>query len=441
MDRADTRIVAFSYAAHLTERDNAKFRDLIRSDKFQKLWGHRVVLTEDGRVKVANSKTGFKFASSVGGVGTGERGDIVILDDPHNVKEAESEQVLAETVRWFREAMQNRLNSLKDGAIIVIMQRVNSGDVSGAILEFYPEYVHLCIPMEYEPDRHCATPIGWEDPREEEGELAWSERFNHAELRAFKTLPYMWAGQYQQRPEVRGGGILPRTGWEYWDRDLAMRYGRNENQFPDLDYVVGSLDTAFGLKQENDFSAFVALGVWRDMYDRPKVMVMTAWRDRLSLNDLLKKTVQSCRRLKVDRLLIEAKASGMSLAQEMRRLHSEEMWATQLVNPGNADKVARAYSVQHLLGEDVEGQGRREGVVYVPCADGMPRQWAQMLIDECAQFPKGKHDDLVDAAVQGLRHLRDCGFARLVGEVDLETERRMEHKSQKVVPLYPGAQF
>jgi hypothetical protein len=171
------RYVTFSYAAHLTERDNGKFRDLLRSRIFRELWGHLVSLTEDGKIRVANNHTGWKFASSVKGVGTGERGDRVILDDPHNVKEGESEAVRTETVRWVREGMSNRLNDMQEGVIVVIMQRVHEEDVSGALIADDLGYVHLMIPMEYDPVRHCGTVIGWSDWRSKDGELAWPERF------------------------------------------------------------------------------------------------------------------------------------------------------------------------------------------------------------------------------------------------------------------------
>lgn len=441
-DRPDKRIVAFSYAAHLTERDNAKFRDLIRSAKFQELWGHKFALTEDGKVKVANSKTGSKFASSVGGVGTGERGDIIIFDDPHNVKEAESEVVRAETVRWFREGMQNRLNDLRTGAIIVIMQRVHEADVSGCIIENYPDYVHLCIPMEYDQLRHCETEIGWSDWRSEPGELAWPERFPADSLVPFQQLPFLWAGQYQQSPSPRGGGILPRAGWEEWDGALALKFGRNERQFPDFEYVVASADTAYTEKQENDYSALVVMGVWSDVYGRPKLMVMSAWQERLTLNDLVNKIMATCRRLKVDRLLIEAKASGLSVAQEIRRLNGEEEWAVQTVNPGAQDKTARAYSIQHLLGEELPNGTRREGIVYVPCRthDGgmvLPITWADLLITQCENFPKGAHDDLVDAFVQAMRHLRDCGMARRSDEMIVQEHHDSLAPMKPTVPLYP----
>src|SRR4029077_10818937 len=139
-----------------------------------------------------NSRTGWKLASSVGGVGTGERGDRIILDDPHNVKDVESEIVRTETTRWFRESLSTRFNAAGT-AFIVIMQRVHEDDVSGIILSNQMRYCHLMIPMLYDWERQTdedneplRTDIGWEDPRydpdqqECDGELAWPDRFSQA---------------------------------------------------------------------------------------------------------------------------------------------------------------------------------------------------------------------------------------------------------------------
>ncbi len=156
MNMPHLRYVTFSYSSTLTERDNGRFRDLMMSPEFQTLWGERFNLKKIGETLVSNDKTGWKLATSVRGVGTGQRGNRVIFDDPHNVKEAESDAVRGETVRWFEEGMENRLNDLKHDAIVVIMQRVHEMDVSGAIIN-NGDYVHLFIPMEYEHGRRCET--------------------------------------------------------------------------------------------------------------------------------------------------------------------------------------------------------------------------------------------------------------------------------------------
>jgi hypothetical protein len=245
MDLAHHRYVCFSYAASLTERDNGRFRDLVTSHDYQELWGDRVTIQKKGETKVSNEgKRGWKLASSVGGVGTGERGDRVILDDPHNVKEVESELVRSETVRWFRESMSNRLNDSERSAIVIIMQRVQEDDVSGTILTLELDYVHLCVPMEFDSSRlldntgqPIQTAIGWFDPRgigltpdEADGTLAWPERFPPAAIERLKNEmgPYAWAAQYQQSPSPRGGGIFKRSWWNIYESP--------DGKFPAFDF-------------------------------------------------------------------------------------------------------------------------------------------------------------------------------------------------------------
>lgn len=401
MNKPHLRYVTFSYSASLTERDNGRFRDLIISKEFLELYGDRFETITTGVTKIANNKTGWKLATSVGGVGTGERGNRIIFDDPHNVKEAESQRVLSETVRWFQEGLENRLNDLSNDAIIVIMQRVHERDVSGSILDDDNDYVHLFIPMEYEQGRHCETAIGWSDPRTEDGELAWAERFAEEPLQTFKRRPYMWAGQYQQRPEPRGGGIFKRDWWQIWDETTGKSYGLSERKFPPLSYVIGVLDTAYTEKEENDPCAMTVWGVWHDRHEAPQVMLMAAWEEWLEFNPLVEKTIATCTRYRLDRLLIESKAVGISVAQELQRQHRDNKWGVQLVDPGRGDKVSRAYSVTHAF---------EDGMVWVPgFDDGSLPVWAEKVVGQMASFPRAAHDDLTDTATMSLKYLRECG--------------------------------
>ena len=442
--RPDLRYISFSYASHLTERDNERMLDLIKSTRFQDMWGDKFTLRSDGKVKPSNSAKGWKFASSVRGVGTGERGDRILLDDPHNVKEGESDVIREETVRWRREAMANRLNDMVESAIIIIMQRVHGADVAGDIDEDDSEdYVHLCIPMEYEADRHCETEIGWSDPRTIEGECFWEERFPPKAVAICKAQgPYAWAGQYQQRPDIRGGGLIKTEYWRGWD----------EPKYPDWDYIVASLDPALTEKQQNDASALTVWGVFRQASGDIGMMLMWSFNERLELHGapcpkwpgetpadhrqrakgtwgLIETTADACRRFDVDRLLIEAKANGHTVAQEMARLHGRDGYAIQLVDPGALDKTSRVIRVQPMFSN---------GQIHAPLgpAGETFRLWAQRVVDQCAIFPRGKHDDLVDSTTQGLWWLRCNGFAPRSDEIFAkQTKAKRLKKAQP--PLYP----
>lgn len=439
MQMPHLRYVAFSYASGLTERDNGKFRDLLLSREYQEVYGQGFRLRKIGEVRVSNSKTGYKLATSVEGIGTGERGDRVIIDDPHNVKEGESEAVRTSTVTWFRESVQNRLNDMNKSVIVVIMQRVHEADVSGTILAEEMNYEHLMIPMEFDTGRVCRTSIGWEDPRSYDGELAWPARFNSDVVDTLKSSlgPYAYAGQYQQAPSPRGGGIFKHEWWQLWDDD--------RNKFPAFEYVVASADTAYTEKESNDPTGFTIWGVFREKSGAPRVMLVHAWRKHLELHGpytprepgeteaafvrrtqphwgLVEWIAHSCRRYKVDRVLVEGKASGLSVAQELRRLHGTEGWGIEVKNP-DGDKVSRAHAVQPVFSQQL---------VYAPA-----REWADMVIDEMGAFPRGRYKDLTDSATQAIKHLRDGGFIQHRHERDAyERDAARDYKSVSQSPLY-----
>jgi len=432
-------------AAHkvenLSARDSRRMRQLITSDWYQARWGDRVKLAKDQNEKLnfQNSVGGFRIATAITSL-TGIRGDRVIIDDPHSVDSASSEALRENEVTTFLEAIPTRLNDPIRSAIVVIMQRLHEEDVSGVILEKQLGYDHIMLPMRYDETRHCVTKLGIEDPRTEDGELLFPARFPKDVVdRDEKVMgPYATAGQFQQQPTPRGGGVIKASWWQPWDADA----------YPPMDFVIASLDTAYTTKQENDYSALTIWGVFsrdntialankvasRDgesiaeiqryyVEGAPRVMLMAAWQERVELAELVEKVNASCRRMRVDKLLIESKAAGISVAQELRRLYGAEDFAVQLVNPGAIDKLARLYSVQHLFSE---------GLIYAP-----DRHWADLVIKQCEVFPKGKHDDLVDTVAMALRHLRELGMLSRSAERSAEIEDQLMQRAGAPAPLYP----
>src|SRR4249920_164673 len=431
MGMAHLRYVSFSYSSGLTERDNTKFRKLVMHDKYRELWGDKFNLEKEGEIKITNDKTGSKFASSVKGIGTGERGDRVVIDDPHDVHKSESDIIRTDTVRWFRETITDRLNNLDDSAIIIIMQRVHQLDISGFILEQGWPYCHLMVPMEFETGREPYNTIGWADPRTEDGDLAWPERCSPEAVANIEREKgsFAYAGQYQQRPAPRGGGIIKREHWRPYTAEECPRFGVPWPKLPVMSYTVLSYDTAQTEKKQNDPSGAVVVGVCRDQWENRRVILMWAWAERLELYDLIKKVEETCRKFKVNRVLIEDKASGHPVAQELRRRaqHISDLlshnpktqdrsdFGVQLVPP-EGDKVARAYAVQNLF---------ECGLIYAPAegtgnGDYLFKEWADKVITELAELPKGQHDDLADAMTQALIHLRQLGLAQMPDEDELD---------------------
>lgn len=466
LNRPHTRFLCAAYSEHLTVRDNMRCRSIIVSDRYQKMWKNRFSVSTDQftKIKFANDKTGWKLATSVGGIGTGERADIVIVDDPNNPMEMESEAVRNTTKMWFTEILPDRLNNQSLSSIIVIQQRTHQEDVSGIALTREMGYTHLMIPMRHDRTHHCVSLIKnkdgdipfWEDPRSEEGELAWPERFPPYicdELERDKG-PYAWTGQYQQLPSPRGGSIIKEDYWQVW----------RESVFPNLEYIVASLDSAYTEKETNDPSALTIWGVFREQGEevessdilwqprrgqvlapvdgRPKIMLMWAWEDWLSLDELVERVVGCCIRgaksrwgdpsFPVDRLLIESKSSGISVYQEMLRLvRGRGNLGVELVDPKKyGDKSARLHGVQHIFAD---------GMVYAPVDPdtGLDKKYANLVIDQCAIFPNGARDDLVDSTSMAIRWLRDMGFALRREENALAAEEEMRYISpSSVLPLY-----
>jgi predicted phage terminase large subunit-like protein len=429
------RYVCASYSNHLTERDNMRCRNIVISDRYQRMWGSRFKISNEQftKIKFANDHTGWKLATSVGGIGVGERGDRFIIDDPNNTMDMESEQVRDTTNLWFTEVVPDRLNNPQESAIVIIQQRLHEDDVSGIALSREMGYTHLMIPMEHDTSRHCVTVLGlnddnspktWEDPRKEDGELAWPERFTQKvceDLERDKG-PHAWAGQYMQSPEPRGGSIIKRDFWQLWEED----------KFPEFEYILGSVDTAYTDKEENDPSALTIWGVFRDINKNPKMMLMYAWQERLQFHELLQKLIATCTigigpkkgpQFRVDRLLIESKASGLSVVQELHRLIQATGKMGVESNSVKGDKYARLQSVQHLFSD---------GMIYAP-----DRSFADMVIDQCAVFPKGSRDDLVDSTSQALKYLRDTGFALRREEYSVEAHEEMLYRGPSYnAPIY-----
>lgn len=427
------RYLTFSYASSLTERDNGRFRAIIMSDLYQSLWGGEFKLIKDNQIKVENDKTGWKIASSVGGTGTGERGSRLIIDDANNIKDVESKVTRDETNRWYTEVLPSRVTDPSESAFICIQQRSNEDDVSGLIISRDMGYEHLCLPQEFDSGRKCITSIGWEDWREEEGELLWPEVYNQEVVDKMKSnkeiSSYAYAGQYQQSPAPRGGGIIKSSWWKMWPKQ-GESFDENGQplravEYPVMDFIIASVDPAFTEKKTNDYCACVVLGLYRED-GQPRIILMDAWQKRLKFHGtvpekrkgesrkdyidreewgLVELVAYTAHTMQVDKVVVEKTASGIPLIQELIRLYSNEKFGVQGITP-KGDKIARAHAVSNLF---------ENGIIAAP-----DRWWAQLCIDETSVFPRGKHDDMVDALIQGIAFLRNTGWALRTNEYEEE---------------------
>tara|TARA_R100000544_G_C2221333_1_gene57751 strand:+ start:226 stop:1503 length:1278 start_codon:yes stop_codon:yes gene_type:complete len=377
-----------SYASSLSIRDSVKCRRLVESPWYKEHFGEMFKLTGDQNQKqrFENDKTGQRIATSVDGALTGEGGDIIVIDDPHNVREADSSTVRQGVLEWWDQAMQSRLNDPKTGAFIIIMQRVHENDLTGHILaNEHEDWDHLCLPARYEIGH--PTPVRsslyFTDPRTEEDELLWPERVDDNTLSSLeKSLgSYASAGQLQQRPMPKGGGILKAEWWVPWEKETL----------PDIEYVIQSWDTAFSTKEKSSYSARTTWGVFKKD-GQINAIVLDMWYDRVTYPELRRIAQESYYEYEPDAVLIEKKASGQSLLQDLRMAG-----IPVLEYSPDRDKEARAHASSALL---------EDGRIYFPAN----KKWANNLIDICAAFPAGDNDDIVDTCTQAWLRLRKGWF-------------------------------
>lgn len=382
-NRADLRYVCASYSIDLTTRDNRRCRQIIDSPLYQAMWGDRfrIVDDQDAKKKFETDKRGFKLATSVGGVGTGERGDRFIIDDAHNIKVVESDAIRGSTLQWFTEVVPTRITDPETSAQVVIGQRTHEYDVLGMILAKLAGYTVLCLPMEFEPDH----PQRWiRDPRKEYGELLWPERFSREYLETdLKPSLRAWggsyaeAGQLQQRPSPRGGGMFRKDWLRYLDAAPALDDGAAIRSW-DLASTEGGGDWTVGVKVRLTRDKRVVIEdvvrVQKGPGDVDDLIEATAKRDGPRVRIVLPQDPGS---------------AGKALAHSIIRQRLQGYTARAVPQTGSKEDRARPLASQAEIGN-----------LYVVRAS-----WTDTFVDELGVFPRGAHDDQVDAAAGGYNEL------------------------------------
>jgi predicted phage terminase large subunit-like protein len=400
----DEKFLCASYSGNLSIRDNLKARRLVQSPWYQERWGHMFRLAGDQNAKqrFENDKTGYRLATSVGGTATGEGGSRLILDDPHSAQEAQSDAVRESALEWFDMVWSTRLNDPKSDAMVTIMQRLHERDISGHILEDIGGWEHLMIPAEWDGVVR-STSLGKYDPRKNKGDLICPERFGEKEITELKQLlgTYGTAGQLQQDPTPSEGGILKTNYLELWPHEEGL---------PPFEYILQSHDCAFTEKTTGDPTACTVWAVFTHNGER-HMMLIDAWDEHLSYPDLRSRAIKDwgteyggisekspySRPRRPDRVLIEAKASGQSLIQDLRLAKVPVVG----YNPGRADKISRAHQAAPTL---------ELGHVWIPESGknkGQPVTWAANFVKQIAKFPVAEHDDYVDTFTQAVIYLKN----------------------------------
>jgi predicted phage terminase large subunit-like protein len=366
-----------SYAQNLAFRDSVKTRRLITSLWYRERWGEKYKPTGDQNTKsrFENDKMGHRLSTSVGGATTGEGGDIVIVDDAHNVKEAESEKKRTGTLEWWDEALSSRLNDPKTGAYVLVQQRVHENDLMGHVLKqnAVEPWTVLCLPAEFEPDH----PQRWfRDPRKELGELLWPERIGRREMDDLKQRlgPYAAAAQLQQRPSPRSGGIFKHK----WFPKPFLKIAPDDTQWVrGWDFAASE---AKMIKADPDYTASVKVG-WSPSL--AKWIIGDAEQFREEQHVVERKLVE---RANMDGTSVQIAlpqdpgGAGKGQVQNFLRLLGR---FSASATPVTGDKMARALTWAGKAGA---------GLVLLVEGD-----WNKAFLDELTSFPTGAHDDQVDA--------------------------------------------
>lgn len=418
LHRPEDKFLCASYNLNLAIRDNLKKRNLIDSKWFQERYGQSFKLAtnqqtiqflrekqftlsphQNAKRFFLNSELGYQLAVSVGATGTtGEGGSVLLIDDPHSATEAHSDVERESAVTWFREVWSNRMNDANKDKMIVIGQRIHEEDVSGVILKERPDWVHLNLPAEYEPTRRCFTSIGWADPRKEEGELLWEQRFGNDVLDRYKrdlgTNGY--SAQYQQSPVPATGGTFKKEWARYFEIEgehyiLHTKYGRRKPVPIRLCENWAVCDLAVSEKEQADY--FV-IETWA-ITPENECLLLDQLRGHFNNPEQQRQAIELYERYRWAKFHVEKVAYQLAYIQQMRHYEIKEE-----IEP-NVYRVVRIVSIPVLPWVPFRDKVARAGVAAVKMEAG-DMYWlagASYLIElepEIFTFPKSKKRDQVD---------------------------------------------
>ena len=388
----DKKIIQATHTAELAVDFGRKVRNLVGSDDYQNVF-QGVGLQSDSKAagRWNTSAGGAYFAVGVGGAIAGKGADLFIIDDPHTEQEAilaaHDPAIYDKVFEWYTSGPRQRLQP--DARIVIVMTRWAKRDLSGRLIQTSmdrdgtSEWEVIELP--------AILPSG--NP-------LWPQFWKKEALEALRAeLPaYKWNAQYQQQPTNAEGAILKREWWKRWQ----------ESRPPTCEYIIISADTAFTKNNRSDYSAFTVWGVFDKMSDSgveiSNLILLDAFKDRLEFPDLKARALEIYKEWEPDTLMIEGKASGLPLIHELRQLGIPVSEFTPTRASG--DKIVRANSISDMFAS---------GIVWAP-----ETKWADEVIEECAAFPNGSHDDFVDAVIMAMMRYRQGGFIRLPSDYEDE---------------------
>ena len=388
-----SKLIVGSHTAELAQRFGRMIRNLVDDERYSEIFPEMKLSADSkaaGRWNTAQG--GEAFFIGKGGAMTGRGGDVVILDDILDEQDAVSETAMENTWEWYTSGPRQRLQP--NGTIIVINTRWKMDDLSGRLLRQQGQLkADQWEILEFPAILPSNTPL-------------WPEYWSLDELEKVKMSIGLkkWNAQWQQQPTNDDGAILKREWWRKWKHDEP----------PSCEYILQTMDTAYSKKETADFSVIATWGVFYPSADGgPALILLSVQKGRWDFPELKRVARSEYLYWNPDNVLIEAKATGTPLQQELRKMGIP----VTMYSPGGRrtgqDKVSRANAVAPLL---------ESGMVWYPEGE----EFAQDLVEECAAFPNGSNDDQVDVTVMALMRFRQGNFVKL--DEDDDSERDLESR-------------
>ncbi len=378
------KIIQATHNTELAVRFGRKVRNLIETESYYEIFPETKLKADDKAAGRWGTEAGGEyFAAGVGAAVTGRGADLFIIDDPHSEQDALSEGAFDNAYEWYTSGPRQRLQP--GGAIILVMTRWGTKDLTGKLMKAQANDV---MSDEWEVVEFPAI-MPSDKP-------LWPEFWNKDDLLKVKAaLPVAkWNAQWQQQPTATEGAIVKREWWQPWEKE----------DVPPVKYIMQSYDTAFSKKETADYSAITTWGVFQpEEGGADHIILLDARRGRYNFPELKEVALEEYDYWEPDMVIIEAKATGTPLTDELRRTGIPVLNYTPAKG---RDKVTRMHTVAPIF---------EAGMVWAP-----EKKFADEVIEECAAFPNGDHDDFVDSMTMALIRFRQGGFISLDGDEEEE---------------------
>ena len=371
------KIIQATHTTELAVGFGRKVKNLLDRDDYREIFSDtKLAVDSKASGRWDTDRGGMYYAVGVGSNLAGRGGDLIVIDDPHSEQTAMSTNGFDDAWDWYTGGPRQRLQP--NGAIVLVMTRWSEKDLTGQLVRSQGR--------DKDADQWEIVELPAIMPS---GSSCWPEYWPLTDLEAVKaSIPVSkWNAQYQQNPTGDETSILKREWWNLWEK----------SQVPSLEYVIQSYDTAFSKRESADFSAITTWGVFfPNESGTPNLILLDSQKGRWDFPELKQIAFDLYKFWDPETVIIEAKATGMPLTHELRNMGIPVVNFTP--SRGN-DKLSRVHSVAPLF---------ESGMIWAP-----DETWAEELIEECAAFPNGEYDDLVDSTTQALMRYRQGNFVQL----------------------------